>query len=252
MYPTATYGRNSLRPVLQKLPEDDADADDEDQHLQRQPPRAEHGPAVTVLHVLDREIAPAPPAPETLSDVADGRLELHGCVRVERRVARPGAARSRGHQCDRTVEAGPRNARRARARLVRSSRAESSVLPAALHAAATSRALSDCSCEKAAFVVAAASTRSGLSTPAGRSSIASPGDDHVGRDVYGQRQPARFQPHSRPGPGTGDLVGRRAGRESTPHPPPGESRVEQAHGDQRGEDEHDQQDRCDHVEPDRP
>ena len=77
MYPSPTYGRKVSEVGVQELPEDDADADDEDHHLQRQPPRAEHGPPVAILHVLDREIAPAPPASETLSDVADGRLELH-------------------------------------------------------------------------------------------------------------------------------------------------------------------------------
>ena len=40
----------------------------------------------------------------------------------------------------------------------------------------------------------------------------SSGDDHVGRDVCGQRQPARFQPHARPHPSTADLLGRRARR----------------------------------------
>ena len=94
-------GQEVFEVGVQEVPEDDADADDEDHHLQRQPPRAEHGPPVAILHVLDREIAPAPPASETLSDVADGRLELHADAGVERRVARPAAARSRGHRRDR-------------------------------------------------------------------------------------------------------------------------------------------------------
>ena len=40
MYPTRTYGRNSLSLSL-KLPEDDADTGDEDPHLDGQPPRAD-------------------------------------------------------------------------------------------------------------------------------------------------------------------------------------------------------------------
>ena len=81
-------GQEASEVVVQEVPEDDADADDEDRHLQRQPPRAEHGPPVAILHVLDREIAPAPPASETLSDVADGRLELHA-VRPRRAARNP-------------------------------------------------------------------------------------------------------------------------------------------------------------------
>ena len=105
MYPSPTYGHEGSEVGVQELPEDDTDADDEDHHLQRQPPRAEHGPPVAILHVLDREIAPAPPASETLSDVVDGRLELHACVRVERRVARPVAGRYGAHRRDRRESA---------------------------------------------------------------------------------------------------------------------------------------------------
>ena len=116
---------------------------------------------VNVDTILTALLPPKTPKPARIAKQRtrpDVTMMIAACVVVSLRLRET----PRPRPLTAPPEAGPRNARRARPLLDRSSRADSYALSAAVHAAATSGAPRDCSGAKAAVVVVAASACSGV------------------------------------------------------------------------------------------